>query len=84
MGKRILLELIKVENKTKSGIILSEDTFLNSENYAKVLEISEEIDNINIGDKVLFDKDKSMEVKYENRLYYITNLEDVYAKVSDN
>lgn len=83
LGKRVLVEVIKTENKTKSGLILSDDKFEISENYAKVLEVGSDVLDINKNDKILFDSTKSMEVKFQGEVYFIVNLEDIYAIVGD-
>ena len=66
LGKRVLVELVKSENRSKSGLILTE-----------------EIENLKIGDFIIFDREKSLEVRNSSEVKYIVNIEDVYAKVGD-
>ncbi|WP_082752655.1 co-chaperone GroES family protein [Pseudostreptobacillus hongkongensis] len=80
LGNRILVEIVKFENKTKSGLILFDDNKI-AENFAKVLEVSDKVTDISVNEYVIFDIDASMEVRNGDEIKYIVNLEDVYAKV---
>ncbi|NYV27219.1 co-chaperone GroES [Streptobacillus felis] len=81
LGNRILIEKVKTEKKTRSGLILSENVEAEN-NFAKVIEVSEKIEkNIQIGQYILVDLDKAMEVRYDGLIRYIINVEDVYAVI---
>lgn len=82
LGKRVLVELVKSENRSKSGLILTEE-IVKIDNYGKVCEKSDDIENLKIGDFIIFDREKSLEVRNSNEVKYIVNIEDVYAKVGD-
>ncbi len=82
LGKRVLVELAKTENRSKSGLILTEE-IVQIDNYGKISEKSDEVDNLKIGDFIIFDKEKSLEVRNSSEVKYIVNIEDIYAKVGD-
>lgn len=82
LGKRVLVELVKTENRSKSGLILTEE-IVKIDNYGKICEKSDEIKELEIGDFIIFDKEKSLEVRNSSEVKYIVNIEDVYAKVGD-
>lgn len=82
LGKRVLVELVKSENRSKSGLILTEE-IVKIDNYGKVCEKSDEIENLKIGDFIIFDREKSLEVRNSSEVKYIVNIEDIYAKVGD-
>lgn len=81
LGNRILIEKVKIEKKTRSRLILTDNVEAEN-NFAKVLEVSENIsDKIKKNDYVLVDLSKAMEVRTEGVVKYILNFEDVYAIV---
>lgn len=82
LGKRVLVELVKTENRSKSGLILTEE-IVQIDNYGKISEKSDEVDNLKIGDFIIFDKEKSLEVRNSSEVKYIVDIEDIYAKVGD-
>lgn len=82
LGKRVLVELVKTKNRSKSGLILTEE-IVQIDNYGKISEKSDEVDNLKIGDFIIFDKEKSLEVRNSSEVKYIVNIEDIYAKVGD-
>jgi Co-chaperonin GroES (HSP10) len=82
LGKRVLVELAKTENRSKSGLILTEE-IVQIDNYGKISEKSDEVDNLKIGDFIIFDKEKALEVRNSSEVKYIVNIEDIYAKVGD-
>lgn len=82
LGKRVLIEVKIVENKTKSGLILQEEKE-DFENFGKIIEISDEIKELSIGDFVIFNKEKSVEVRNSKEKKYIVEINEIYAKVGE-
>lgn len=82
LGKRVLIKIEKIENKTKSGIILQEEK-QEFENYGQIIEIGNDILELKIGDFVIFNKEKSVEVRNSNEKSYIVELNEIYAKVGE-
>ncbi|CAM3160309.1 co-chaperone GroES family protein [Streptobacillus ratti] len=84
LGNRILIEKVKVEKKTRTGLILTENVEAEN-NYAKVLEVSEDVvEKINKDDFVLVDLSQAMEVRVDGSVKYILDIKDVYAIVGGN
>lgn len=81
VGKRLIVQLEKNENITKSGIILNNDNTENTET-AIVLEIGN-LENIKIEkqDRIIFNKYNGIKVVNEGNEYYIVNEEDVICIV---
>lgn len=78
LNNKVLLKKIEVENKTVSGIIL---TSQNEQRYCmyEVLEKDENIDCLNVGDKVLADRMKM--TKHDDT--FICAVEDVIGVFGD-
>jgi len=89
LGDRIIIELIEVEEKTASGIVLP-DSAKEKPQEGKVIAIGTgrvlengtrvELD-VNEGDRIIFSKYSGTEVKYENNDYLILRESDVLAVI---
>lgn len=86
LKNHLLVQIVKKENETKSGIILvggdSEAT-----NEAQVIEISDSYDeegqNLFKGDKILIEPQVGTKVKVEGEEYLIIHQKDVFAIIRD-
>lgn len=87
LGDRIVIKKVEVEDKTKSGIILTgsakEDQ---QQQVAEVIAIGNGVfkedeykDEIKVGDKVMFSKYGGTEVKIEGQEFTIIKISDVLA-----
>jgi len=81
LGKRLLLQVVEVEEKTKGGLILPGNATKESENIAVVVGVGtgEGLEEIKIGDKVVFEKYGNTEIKDEYKTYLIVELDKVLA-----
>jgi len=84
----ILIEPIKEEEKTKSGILLPETVDKERPEQGKVIAVgpgkrisSDKIIpmNVKVGQKVLFTKNSPSEIKVEEKEYLIAKQEDILA-----
>lgn len=86
LDDRVLLKMVKAEETTKSGIILS----ANSQEKPQIAEViavgpgrvedGKKIEmNIKIGDKVITSKYSGTEIKYEGTEYIIVKESDILA-----
>jgi len=78
LGKRVVLKKIENENKTQSGIILTEKD--KEENYyAKIVAVGDKIENkeIIIGKTVIYKKYSETVVKIENEEIFIVDEDDL-------
>lgn len=89
LGNRVLLEVIKEEEKTVSGLVLPESAKEKPQTAkvvavgsGKVLEDGKRADmDVAVGDKVIFEKYVGSEVKYEGNEYLVVKDSDIIAVV---
>ncbi len=89
LGDRIVIELVEVEEKTASGIVLP-DTAKEKPQEGKVVAVGSGrvLDSgervaleVAVGDRIIFSKYAGTEVKYEGKEYLILRESDVLAIV---
>jgi chaperonin GroES len=87
LGDRIIIELVELEEKTASGIVLP-DTAKEKPQEGKVIAIGtgRVLDNgervaleVSVGDRIIFSKYAGTEVKYEGNEYLIVRENDILA-----
>lgn len=89
IGDKLVIEMIEVEEKTASGIVLP-NSAKEAPSIARVLAIGDEIlkdeekkDLVKVGDKIIFSKYAGTEVKLDKKEYIIVKIADVLAVVED-
>lgn len=89
IGDKLVIEMVEVEEKTSSGIVLPTSA-KEASSVAKVLAIGDEIlkdedkkDLIKVGDKIIFSKYAGTEVKLDKKEYIVVKIADVLAVVED-
>ncbi|WJY27196.1 MULTISPECIES: co-chaperone GroES [Sporosarcina] len=89
LGDRIVIELIEVEEKTSSGIVLP-DSAKEKPQEGKVIAVGTGriLDNgqrvepeVKEGDRIIFSKYAGTEVKYEGNEYLILRESDILATI---
>lgn len=79
---RILLKIKKIEDKTKSGIIISNSTKEKSKT-AEIIAVGEEIEKeygmLKKGQTVLYNKYSAIEIVYEEEEYLILEASEILA-----
>jgi chaperonin GroES len=87
LGDRVVIKLVEVEEKTKSGIVLPSSA-KEQPQMAEVIAIGADIvndekkkDQIKVNDKVIFSKYAGTEVKIDGEEYTILKLNDILAVV---
>lgn len=80
IGKRVLVKIIDEVQKTKSGIILKDNSTKQEIIKAKVLEVSDEIDNIKKDDTIYFSEYRVEKIVFDEIEYGIIDLEHILAK----
>ena len=87
LGDRIIIELVELEEKTASGIVLP-DTAKEKPQEGKVvavgtgrvLENGERVAlDVSVGDSIIFSKYAGTEVKYDGNEYLIVRENDILA-----
>ena len=81
IGERVLVKLVKVEEKTASGIILPGEK--EKPNLGEVIAVGkgEKLSDIKVGEKVVYAKFSGTEIKDKEEKYLILNIEDILAVV---
>ena len=83
LGKRVLIEKLKIEEKKSSGgiIIQTEESVLPKYIYGNIYLMSDEIiTKLNIGDNVFFNRMKSEEVEIDGQTYYMIHHDDIVGR----
>ena len=89
LGDRVVIELVEVEEKTASGIVLP-DTAKEKPQEGKVVAVGtgRVLDSgervaleVTVGDRIIFSKYAGTEVKYEGKEYLILRESDILAVV---
>ena len=83
IGERVLIKLVKVEEKTASGIILPGTGDKEKPNLGEVVAVGkgEKLSDIKVGEKVVYAKFSVTEIKDGEEKYLILNIEDVLAVI---
>ncbi|RBQ29447.1 co-chaperone GroES [Aliarcobacter vitoriensis] len=76
LGERVLVERTEVENKTASGIIIP-DNAKEKPQTAKVVAIGNKVEDVKVGDVIVFEQYRGTELKLEEKEYLILNIENV-------
>ena len=76
LGERVLAKRTEVEEKTASGIILV-DSAKEKPNTATVVAIGTKIEDIKVGDTIVFEQYRGTEFELEGEDYLILNLENI-------
>lgn len=90
LGDRVVIKKVEVEDKTRSGIILT-GSAKEEPQVAEVVAIGNGVlnddeykDDIKVGDKVMFSKYGGSEVKIEGEEYTILKIVDILAVLEQN
>lgn len=83
LGNRVLIEEVKTESKTSSGILIKSSQE-DKTNYAIVVAVSKDVqakDILKVGDKVIFSNYVGKTVKDGNKESILIELDDILAIV---
>ena len=70
LGKRVLIEEIVEDIKTEGGIILG-DSKNSAQKIGKVVSVGASVEEVSLGDKVLFDGHRVASLDFEGKTYLI-------------
>jgi chaperonin GroES len=79
IGNRILVELLKIEEKTFSGIILPSSGDPSSSNTGIVVAIGDIKEEVHLGDKVFFSPHSGIKIPDSNKNFLILEIKEVLA-----
>ncbi len=75
----VVKELIKVEEKTPSGIIMPATVKVEPQKYGEVLSVGENVENIKVGDVIVFHQAGGQAVILDGVIMRILKNEEVYG-----
>jgi chaperonin GroES len=78
LGKRVIIKRLEAEEKTASGIVLPSQA-KEKPQMAEVVAVSSEVDEVKVGDKVVFKKYVGTEIKVDGEELTICDLADILA-----
>ena len=81
LGKRILIKQTQQEEVTKSGIVLPGTASKEKPIIGEVLAVGRKIEEVKVGDKVIFEKYSGTEIKDGDETYLILEKDNVLAIV---
>ena len=81
LGDRLLVESVEESNTTASGIIIP-DNAKEKPNHAKVIAIGDKVDNIVVGDTIVYTKYSGTNLSLNQKEYIILELSDVLGVIS--
>lgn len=81
IGSRILVELLKVEEKTFSGIILPSTGEAKSSNMGIVIALGSIEEDISLGDKVFFKPHSGVGIPDSDKNFLILEVEEILAVI---
>ena len=79
LGKRVLIKQVEQEEVTKSGIVLPGTASKEKPITGEVLAVGKEVEDVKVGDKVIFEKYSGTEVKYGDDSFLILDIDNVLA-----
>ncbi len=81
LGERLLVERVEEESTTASGIIIP-DSAKEKPSKAKVLAIGNDVEDVNVGDTVVFGKYSGTELSLEDKEYLVLEISDVLGVIA--
>ena len=81
LGERVLIKQTEQEEVTKSGIVLPGTASKEKPIMGEVLAVGSKIEEVKVGDKVIFEKYSGTEVKDGEESYLILEKDNVLAIV---
>ena len=76
LGDRVLVERIEEDNTTLSGIIIP-DSAKEKPLNAKVIAVSKDVEDVSVGDKVVFAKYSGNEITIDSKEYLVMSVDDL-------
>ena len=77
-------EIIKREETTASGLIVPQTVKVEPQKYGKVLSIGEKVDNIKVGDVIVFHQSGGQAVLLDGVIQRVLKKDEIYGILQDN
>ena len=81
LGKRVLIQEVKQEEVTKSGIVLPGTASKEKPITGEILAIGNEVSEVRVGEKVIYEKYTGTEVKDGDVEYLLIDMKNILAIV---
>ena len=81
LGERLLVKSVEESNTTASGIIIP-DNAKEKPNRAEVLAVGSEVEDVKVGDTVVYGKYAGTELTLEEENYIVLELGDVLGVIA--
>ncbi len=81
LGKRVLIQEVKQEEVTKSGIVLPGTASKEKPIIGEILAIGNEVSEVKVGEKVIYEKYTGTEVKDGDIEYLLIDMKNILAVV---
>ncbi len=81
LGKRVLIQEVKQEEVTKSGIVLPGTASKEKPITGEILAIGNEVSEVKVGEKVIYEKYTGTEVKDGDIEYLLIDMKNILAVV---
>lgn len=81
LGKRVLIQEVKQEEVTKSGIVLPGTASKEKPITGEILAIGNEVSEVKVGEKVIYEKYTGTEVKDGDVEYLLIDMKNILAIV---
>ena len=78
LGKRVLVKRVEEENTTSSGIIIP-DNAKEKPSQGEVVAVSDDVDVLACGNKVVFGKYSGNEISLGDEKYLVIDVEDIFG-----
>ena len=79
LGKRVLIKQVEQEEVTKSGRVLPGTASKEKPITGEVIAVGKEVEDVKVGDKVIFEKYSGTEVKDGDDSFLILDIDNVLA-----
>ena len=77
IGNRVLIEEIVEDIKSSGGIILGDTKNSAHQKIGRVISVGDSVEEVNLGDKVMFDSYKSFPIDIDGKTYTILEQDSV-------
>lgn len=77
IGKNIILDSVNQKEYEKNGIIVKTNTGSNL--IGNVICIGNEVQEVKVGDKVIYSEMDAKKIVYESNEYFVLNIKDILA-----
>jgi chaperonin GroES len=77
-------EIIKREETTAGGLIVPQTVKVEPQKYGKVLSIGEKVDNIKVGDIIVFHQSAGQAVIMEGMIQRVLKKDEIYGIFQDS